>query len=398
MTWWQFREQDMEIQMRKGIVALAVLSAFSGAALAQSSVTLYGIVDVGYQWNEAPTNVGTTAAPRISQESWNAINGGYQSGNRWGLRGSEGLGGGWNAIFTLESGFNIDTGTQGQSSASASGGRLFGRQAYAGLSSGLGTLVAGRLATFSSGTGDFDMFGRVDPFSTGFGLASLGSTFISANSLRVDNALAYRSPKFAGFQAGVGYSTRIDGAETAPQDTNISAFISGLSWELGPFYAVATYDQLNNIGSNPDQKHLQIGGVFTIGPFSINAAYADQSNIAAIERQPQIGSGSFQPLPPGISNYDASAYMIGGAWTLGAFRFMASYQWSDADGKNVRSPTTGAVVNFEPDYSVFGIGATYNLSRRTNLYAGYAFSDADGTLNSDTFDRSQFALGMRHLF
>jgi predicted porin len=47
---------------------------------------------------------------------------------------------------------------------------------------------------------------------------------------------------------------------------------------------------------------------------------------------------------------------------------------------------------------VFGIGATYNLSRRTNLYAGYAFSDADGTLKSDTFDRAQFALGMRHLF
>ena len=84
--------------MRKGIVALAVMSAFSGAALAQSSVTLYGIVDIGYQWNEAPTNVGTTAAPRIVQESYSAINGGHQSGNRWGLRGSEDLGGGWKAL------------------------------------------------------------------------------------------------------------------------------------------------------------------------------------------------------------------------------------------------------------------------------------------------------------
>ena len=380
--------------MRKGIVALAVLSAFSGAALAQSSVTLYGIVDVGYQWNEAPTNVGTTAAPRISQESWNAINGGYQSGNRWGLRGSEGLGGGWNAIFTLESGFNIDTGTQGQSSASASGGRLFGRQAYAGLSSGLGTLVAGRLATFSSGTGDFDMFGRVDPFSTGFGLASLGSTFISANALRVDNALAYRSPTFAGFQAGVGYSTRIDGAETAPQDTNISAFISGLSWELGPFYAVATYDQLNNIGSNPDQKHLQIGGVFTIGPFSINAAYADQSNISGVQAREV---GTFIPLPAGLSNYDATAWMLGGTATVGAFKFMASVQWSNGDGGTRLAPG-GTPINFNPDYTVYGVGATYNLSRRTNLYAGYGSRNADGTLLDNTFNGKQLALGMRHLF
>jgi len=376
--------------MRKGIVALAVLSAFSGAALAQSSVTLYGIVDVGYQWIEAPTNVGTTAAPRISQESTSAINGGYQSGNRWGLRGSEGLGGGWNAIFALESGFDIDTGMSGQS------GRLFGRQAYAGLSSGLGALVAGRLASFSSGTGDFDMFGRVDPFSTGFGLAGLQNTFISANSLRVDNAIAYRSPKFAGFQGGIGYSTRIDGQETAPSGNNTTAFISGLSWELGPFYAVATYDSVDYADTlnRPTQKHLQVGGVFTIGPFSINAAYADQSNISGVQAREV---GSFIPLPAGLSNYDATAWMLGGTATVGAFKFMASVQWSNGDGGTRLAPG-GAAINFNPDYTVYGVGATYNLSRRTNLYAGYGSRNADGTLLDNTFNGKQLALGMRHLF
>jgi len=71
---------------------------------------------------------------------------------------------------------------------------------------------------------------------------------------------------------------------------------------------------------------------------------------------------------------------------------MGSYQWSDADGRTI------AGVNYEPDYSVIGVGGTYNLSRRTNLYAGYASRDADGTLTGNQFNYKQFAIGMRHLF
>lgn len=383
--------------MKKTWVALAVAGAFvAGTAQAQSSVTLYGILDIGYQWNEVPTNVGTTAAPRIEKDDYSAINGGHQSGNRWGLRGSEDLGGNLKAIFTLESGFELDRGTSGQS------GRLFGRQAWAGISSSLGAVVAGRLATFSSGTGSFDMFGRVDPFLTGFGLASLGNTFYSANALRIDNAIAYQSPKFAGFQAGIGYSTRIDGAEVAPDNQNNDGFISAINWEAGPFFAVVTYDAVNGVNGRPDQKHLQIGGTFDLGPFRLHAGYADQSNIGAL---PSLtgGSGAFITLPCSTAtpvsacNFDNTAWMLGATWKLGAFTLMASYQASDADGKAIPTgPTTS--VNFEPDYTVWGIGGTYNLSRRTNLYASWAQRDADGTLAGNTFNASQLAIGMRHLF
>lgn len=375
--------------MKGRLVVLSVLGAFSGVALAQSSVTLYGVVDVGYQWNEVPTNVGTAAAPRLQQESFSAINGGHVFGNRWGLRGSEDLGGGWQAIFTLESGFAIDTGTQGQ------GGRLFGRQAFVGLSSDYGQLAAGRLATFSSGTGSFDMFGRVDPFMTGFGLAALANTFISSNALRFDNAVLYRSPNIAGFQGGIGYSTRTDGAEVAPSGENTSAFFSGLSWQTGPFYAVVTYDVNNPPDSSgrPNQKDLQIGGTFDIGALRLHAAFADQSNVGSVAFQPGLGTGSFVPLPAGIANYDSSAYMLGARWSVGALDVMASYQWVDADGK-----TSPSGVFFEPDYNVWGVGGLWNLSRRTTLYASYASRSADGSLTSESFDAKQFAAGMIHRF
>ena len=376
--------------MKKTWVALAVAGAFvAGTAQAQSSVTLYGIVDVNYMWQEVPTNVGTTAAPRVVQESFSAINSGHQSGSRWGLRGSEDLGGGMKAIFTLEGGFGTDTGTLGQSSASAPNGRLFGRQAWAGISTGMGAVVAGRLATFSSGTGSFDMFGRADPFLTGFGLASLGSTFISANALRVDNAVAYQSPKFAGFQGGIGYTTRTDGAEQVPSGLNTSAFISAVNWEAGPFWVSLTYDEANRDNA-PKQKHIQLGATFDLGPVRLHGAYADQSNITAIPNS-FGGNGQFVVLPAGF-DYDNNAYMLGLTWTVGAFKVFGSYQVSDADSRTVNG------VRFEPDYNIYGVGATYNLSRRTNLYASYAARDADGTLVGNNFNYKQLALGVRHLF
>jgi predicted porin len=379
----------MEIHMKKSIVALAVLGAFSGAALAQSSVTLYGIVDVGYQWLESPTVVGTGTAARVQQESVSAINGGYQFGNRWGLRGSEDLGGGLKAIFTLENGFNIDSGTLAQ------GGRLFGRQAWAGLSGNWGDVVAGRVATFASGTGSWDMFGRVDPFGTGFGINSMGSTFISSNSVRVDNSVLYRSPRIAGFQGGIGYSTRIDGNETAPSDTNQKLFFSAANFEYGPFFAAVTYDALDNTAGRPDQKNFQIGGTFDIGPIRLHAGYADQSDITVVSGFNAGGTTLIQ-LPAGVPAFDAQSYLLGVTWKVGAFAFMGSYQAFNADGQNVG---VGAnLVNFDPDYNVWGVAATYTLSRRTNLYAGYGARNADGTLLDNAFNQKQLALGIAHRF
>ncbi len=103
--------------MKKSLLALAVLSAFAGVASAQSSVTLYGIIDMNLQRNDP--KAGGAA-------STTGVNSGHQSGSRWGVRGSEDLGGGLSAVFTLEGGYSGDTGLQGQ-------GALFGRQVWAGL-------------------------------------------------------------------------------------------------------------------------------------------------------------------------------------------------------------------------------------------------------------------------
>jgi GBP family porin len=370
--------------MRKTWVALAVLGAFAGVAQAQSSVTLYGIVDVNYMWQELPTAVGST----VTQESKSSINSGHQSGSRWGMRGSEDLGGGLKAIFTLEGGYSPDTGTLGQS------GRIFGRQAWAGLEGGWGKVVAGRIATFSSGTGSFYMTGNVDPFSTGFGLAGLGNTMYSMNALRLDNSVAYQTPKWGGFQFGAGYSLNANGNEAAPSNKNTDVLFLGANWQGGPFFVMVTYDTADGGSGSPDQKHLQVGGTFDIGPFRLHAAYADQSNIGTVPAIGQGGSGAFVNLPAGIKSFDTNAYMLGATWNLGAFSVFGSWQMQDADSK----PIAGTNANFDPDFNIWALGGTWNLSRRTNLYVSYASRNADGSLIDNSFNGKELALGMRHLF
>src|ERR1700735_2585996 len=127
--------------MKKSLLALAALSAFASVAHAQSSVTLYGIIDEAavYESSQKTGGNNTAASPNVGGKkvAFDSLSG--LNGSRWGLKGTEDLGGGLKAVFQLENGANINTGGFGQ------GGLEFGRQAYVGLSSAqLGTVTMGR--------------------------------------------------------------------------------------------------------------------------------------------------------------------------------------------------------------------------------------------------------------
>jgi predicted porin len=409
--------------MKKSLIALAVLGAMSGAASAQSSVTMYGVVDVGVQWNEFGVASTTGGVTTFTQQSVWGINGGYQSGNRLGVRGAEALGRNWSAIFDLEMGFSIDTGALQSNYAGTT--LLFRRQAYAGLRhTSFGSFVFGRLATNSSGTGDFDLWGSVDPFGTGFDLIGLQATFIPSNSLREDNSVLWQSPSWGGLKVGAQYSTNLVGGETAPSSTNTRAYNVGAQYVWGPLMLAATYDVFDFPGSAtvcgvastagcPNQKMLQVGGVFDFKFLKLHAAYADQNNISVVGTTPAVNNGGFPAIVTlGTGNYNNQAYMVGLTVPLFGGNLLGSYQWSDA--KNIISSAPATLgAEFEPDFNVWGIGYTYPFSRRTNIYVGYGERSWDGRITAvsttglppvllpnaaQAFDRSQFALGIRHIF
>jgi predicted porin len=364
-------------------LALLVLGAFSGAASAQSNVSIYGVADVGVRQDNPKLN----NAPSV-----NAIVSGHQSGSRFGIRGVERLGGDLSAIFTLEGGYAIDTGTSTQ------GGALFGRQAYAGVNSTkAGTLAAGRVTIFSGGTGDFNMLGDIDPFSVSFGISSIGSTFSSV-VLRIDNAALWQSPKWAGFQGGVGYSTAIAGAEAAGSGNNNTMLFSALNYSNGPLFLALTYDVIEptnaqknrvgvsgGLGATDNQTHMLFGGTYDLKWVKLHAAYYWEDN--------QFGNTATR-IPtaaesPTSRTQDATGWMLGVTVPLGAWRLIGNYQSRDGD----------RIGQYEGDRNVWSLGATYSLSRRTNLYASYGNSTGEASLaTSNTYNLTQLALGLRHRF
>jgi predicted porin len=369
--------------VRKSLVALAVLAAFSGVVTAQSSVNVYGVVDVAIRYDN-PKLAGADSTLGIAS--------GHQSGSRFGFRGSESLGDGLSAIFTLEGGFNTDLGT------SAQGGVLFGRQAYAGLRSvQAGTLAAGRVTIFSAGTGDFNMIGDIDPFSVSFGISSIGSTFSSV-VMRIDNSVLWQSPNWSGFRGGLGYSTQIAGTETAGSGNNNRMMFSALNYSSGPLFVALTYDVIQptnaqgnrvgvsgGLGATEDQTHLLIGGTYDFKMAKLHAAYWWENN--------QFGNTATR-IPtaaesPTSRTADATGWMLGVTVPLGSFRVIGDYQ--SRDGKRAGT--------FEGDRNVWSIGTTYELSRRTNLYASYGNSSGEKSLaTSNTYNTTQTAAGIRHRF
>lgn len=372
--------------MRRSTVIAVLPALLCGSVLAQSGVTLYGIVDAGVQWNKQYSSGSG------SQESTWSLDSGYQSPSRFGVRGAEALGGGLKAIFAVEGGFDISTGM------SAQGGLLFGRQAWVGLQGGWGSLAGGRIPTPSSGAGSFDFMGAVDPFAAGFGINTMGSTFIAANGLREDNAVLYVTPAVRGFRAAAGYSFNRGGSETAPSGSNSRAVNLAASFGAGAFFGVVTYDLLGNpdAGSGnanagkPDQKLLQIGGTLDLSVVKLHAAWAQQSDISAASAAVSISP------PGGISAYDNRAWMLGISAPLVGGSLLASYQSADADGQTYAAGA--GTATFEPDYAVWGVAFTYPLSTRTNSYLGYGRVSAKGSLDPTQTDRQQFAIGMRHRF
>lgn len=202
--------------------AAAGCCALSASAYAQSSVTLYGIIDTGVEYVTHANAAGDGVArmPGITGEL----------PSRWGLRGSEDLGGGYKALFTLESGFNTRGGDMGQ------GGRLFGRQSWVGISNQYGQLSFGRQYTMTFwAMADADILGP-DIYGSG----SLDSYLPNARS---DNTIAYKGT-FHGLTLGATYSFGRDSAGTgnSPGQGTCAGQVPGHSSDCRQWSAMLKYD------------------------------------------------------------------------------------------------------------------------------------------------------------
>lgn len=258
--------------MKMKLFAAAVAALAAGGAYAQSSVTLYGVVDAGVEYaNHQPNAAGVTGSHDVVR-----LTSGNMSGSRWGLRGVEDLGGGLKGVFVLESGFNVDTGTSGQ------GGRLFGRQAYVGLNSQWGQLTLGRHQTPL-----YDFGLQFDPMaiSTNYSITTQDGALAS----RADNSVKYIGT-FGGLTTALLYSTGASTVGTANVYQGISGEVPGsyktgreysasLIYSGGPFSIGAVFDETNlgnPTGFDTTRAKIQrasLAGTYAFGPAKVFAGY-----------------------------------------------------------------------------------------------------------------------------
>ncbi|WP_459617541.1 porin [Bordetella sp. 2513F-2] len=377
--------------MKKTLLAAALLAGFAGAAQAETSVTLYGIIDTGIGYNNLDIP-GVNGGAGYDHSRIGMING-VQSGSRWGLRGTEDLGGGLRAVFQLESGFDSGTGN------SAQGGRLFGRQATIGLASdSWGQLDFGRQTNIAS-----KFFGSIDPFGAGFAQANIGHGLSAANTNRYDNMVLYQTPSFGGFQVGAGYSFNVNGSGNFETADNTRAITAGVRYANGPLNVALSFDQLNGNNSVDDDatpRMYAIGASYDFEVVKLALAYARTEDGWFAGQGPGAPTGgvtdgagvAFDTSYPTYSFADgfrANSYMVGLSAPIGGATNLFG-SWQMIDPKNDR--LTGG----DETSNVFSLGATYDLSKRTNLYAYGSY--AKNALFIDDAKSTAVGVGIRHRF
>lgn len=344
--------------MKKSLIALAVLAA-SGAAMAQSSVTLYGIADV---WvGSVMTDNGTKSTSTTSM-----ISGGVST-SRWGMKGTEDLGGGLKANFQLESAVSMEDG--------ASAG--FNRQAWVGLSGGFGDVRFGRVASpfdnaqgASDGVFDSDLAPANNPPDVA-GVA--GGVFRTSNGYtsKPTNSIFYKTPSFSGFGAEVSYSLD-EKVVGAPSIASLN-----LTYANGPLAAQIAYQE-EDLNSNSDFKFARLGASYNFGVATAKMSYGRAENATgAVAKATHTAGASTDELQVGVDVPLSSALTLSG-----------SYARSIDD----RTLTTAEVTR-----SGFGLGAAYSLSKRTTVYGGFKMVTQEQTSKSD-LDNTVVAVGIKHAF
>jgi predicted porin len=351
--------------MQKKIIALAIAGLMSGAAFAQSNVTISGKIDAGY--GHTSYDAAANAADRKTELSE------LHDSSRIEFAGEEALGNGLKAIFLLQ--YNLNT-TENSGIGSGDNGA---RQQYVGLSGNMGTVIAGKFWTpMDDLSGGYDSMDAANAFSTKDAL----SGYIT-NAANFNNGTMYTSPEFSGFQVKAAYGfSPINGSDTTAYGANVSpnkdqerGYVGSLSYNMGNFSAMGAMSRLTDTSNvtGADYKAWGVGASYNFGFATLMAQYFDAENEA--------------------TNGEADLYSVGAVVPVGNGRVRIMYSANDINGTKMSADG-------------WAIGYDYDLSKRTMLYAGFntisneanASFGVNGVTTSNGGDSRVVGAGIIHKF
>jgi predicted porin len=373
--------------MKKLLATMLLSLGLATAATAQSSVTIYGILDVGYSGK----NLKGSPSTATNTSTTNTIGQSYQVPSRLGFRGVEDLGGGTSVFFTVE------TGLQPTSSTAST---FNNRQTFVGLAQkGLGNVAIGtqygpifRAVGATDPGGLNGVIGSVifPAAGTDGGQSSVDAAF----TLRFNNSLTASTERFKGFSANAIYAmNNQDSTQTAANTggtVNNSAYGLGADYVLGKLYATVAYQSVKSInntqptasisstfvGTNTTDSQLYAGATYDLKIVKLFAGFTD--------RKIQ-------------SNIDSNNSLNRTAQQLGVRGFITNRIEGWASAGNGRYNAFGA-NQATADFTAYQVGSNYWLSKRTNLYAIAGSTQTSSTSINGALSGNMYATGVRHTF
>lgn len=340
--------------MKHKILAIALVSALPLVAQAQTSVTMYGMVDasIGVENNDAP-----------GESSRTVVTSGSQSSSRIGFRGTEDLGNGLKALFNIEAGVAVDTG--------ATDSNMFQRRAVVGLQGAFGTVTVGReYGPIAAVAGASDTLGQ------GFYGSNLAAFGTNRLTRRLSNSVNYQSNQLSGFTLRAAYGAGERSIDPSGDVTGVA-----LEYANAGLYIGAGYQNVERLATG-DDKEYNAGIGYKFGDFEVRAGY-----MAADPETGILPSAKYEQKNAGVS------------YGFGANRVFLNYQQQE-----LASGAEGKAVT---------VAYSYTLSKRTNVYASYAklrnnnngvfaLTSAAGTLalpaTAFGADPQVYNVGVRHSF
>ncbi|MGF6367339.1 outer membrane protein OmpU [Paraburkholderia sp. RAU6.4a] len=371
------------------VTAVLALALLPVAARAQSSVTLYGVLDAGITY---VSNAGGSHLVKFDD--------GVTYANRWGLMGTEDLGGGMKAVFKLESGFHLGNGQI------SNGGSLFGRAAYAGLQNDWGTLMFGNQFDMTR-----EMVYQYNASAWASGYAINQGDFDRMNGDHLPNAVKFMSSTYGGFQFGGMYSF-----SNTPGDFHKgSAWSVGAQYQHGQFSMGTAYTQLNNpsgIYAFDPYNMIGVRTFFGRPTVSVDPATGAVTSLYAdtpfpVDRQGAFGVGASYVINKvtlmgaftytQIKAFGESEHMLvaeGGAnWQITpAASFAGGYQYTHFDGHHWNQLSAGLHYLLSKRTDVYISGDWLQASNGVDAVIGYSFTPSSTTTQADV------RIGMRHSF
>lgn len=402
--------------MKKTLVAVAVLGAFAGSALA-ADVQLYGIVDTGLRYTHFDAD--SAAAGYDATDSF-GIQSGNQSGSRFGFKGTEDLGNGLTVGFILENQFNSDDGSL------ADDDHFFRRESSLFLQGGFGKVAMGRMGSINGGTSSWAKYGVLSAFGTSWDYSAQAGSWAIGGGLW-DNMIAYETPDFAGFKVFAQYGMGTNDAENESRSDRYYAV--GASYANGPLNLYFAVDSINyqtadangalaNASDIDDSLTITFGGNYDFEVLKLfaGAQYFDEIKLSKMgcglgmmdvtEFNSYYRTGNGTDADPYVDhNGFASAFK---GWSLGVSASIPAAGGQVLVGAAYLDAEAADSVGKDNDKDelsrwIVSAGYDYPLSKRTNVYGVVTYAQDSLEYTESSYkdqDPTIFAamVGIRHKF